>query len=381
MSSNEFRRMGILLDDSLPDEQKLGYLVGMVHSEINIPVKELDALLDELKFPENLRPETPRAVFAFQKAVRDLAQTKTETFVDPATGISVNFEVEYFVDVLPNDVRQLSRKIQYLSTGLAAGDIPEDIKNQLEIYVEKTQKEPEKMALFEFRKAEPQAKATKEGEEPKDEPEVEQPSTTNPENVIKTDLFKENNLSIAEQTQEKYEELLRNFENLKGCYTERYIKHSWYKMLDSINAIPYMLANGAVYFIPKAGKELLDKFCIIYKEVHKHDGAGILRILPIIDTQQQREYIKQDVEKRIQEKYEQFLGKAKDQLGDITSEADIGKLKEKWGAKKENFERELRDTLVKQYSELLKMDINAKLDTYVPESDRLRIAKKFMAEL
>jgi molybdopterin converting factor small subunit len=148
-----------------------------------------------------------------------------------------------------------------------------------------------------------------------------------------------------------------------------------------VNAIPYMLANGSVYFFPKAGKPVLDKFCKIYHEIHKHNGGGILRIIPVVDTKQQREYLKHDVEKRIQEKYEMFLGKAKEQLEDISSEEDIDKLKGKWGEKKEEFERNLRDTLVRQYSELLKMDINAKLDTFVPASDRLQIAKKFMAEL
>jgi predicted metal-dependent hydrolase len=355
MSSIEFRKMGILLDDSLPDEQKLGYLIGMVHTSINVPVRELDRLFEELEFPEDLRPETPRSLFAFQKAVRNLCQKKTETFIDPVTEISVNFEVEYFVDVLPNDVRQLSRKIQYLSTGLSANDIPEVIKKQLEIYVEKTQKEPEKMALFEFNKDN--------GE------------------IVRTNLFKKNDLSIAEQTQEKYEELQREYEKLSGCYTERYIKHSWSRVIDSVNAIPYMLANGSVYFFPKAGKEILDKFCTIYQTIHKKDGAGILRIIPVIDTEQQRNYIKHDVEKRIKEKYEHFLDKAKGQLEDISSQEDINKLKDKWGEKKDEFERELKNTLVKQYSELLKMKINAKLDTFVPSSERLQIAKKFMADL
>jgi hypothetical protein len=364
-----FRRMGILLDDTLPEEQKLGYLVGMVHSAINVPVPELDALFDELDFPKELRPETPRTVFAFQKALRELEQTKTETFVDPSTDISVNFEVEYFIDVLPNDVRQLSRKIQYQSTGLASGDIPDDMKKQLAIYVEKTQKEPEKMALFEFVPAE--TKKEEDGTE----------TVVSEGRIVRTNLFKENNLSIAEQTQEKYEELERRFGQLTGCYTERYIKHSWYRVLSSVNAIPYMMANGAIYFVPKAGKEILDKFCKIYQEIHKNDGFGVLRILPVIDTQQQREYIKQDVEKRIKEKYEKFLNSAKDQLDNISSEDDIKKVRERWGERKDKFEQELRDTLVKQYSELLKMDIKAKLDTFVPTSDRLQIAKKFLADL
>ena len=350
-----FSTMGVLLDDSLPDDRKLGYLVGMVHSSINVPVPELDALFDELDFPKELRPETPRSVFAFQKAVRDLCQKKTETFVDPSTRISVNFEVEYFVDVLPNDVRQLSRKIQYLSTGLSANDIPDDIKSQLAIYVEKTQKEPEKMALFEYNK---EAGL-----------------------IVKTDLFKENSLSIAEQTQEKYEELQRRFQNLGGCYTERYIKHSWSRVVDSVNAIPYMLSSGSIYFFPKEGKEILDKFCRIYREIHKHDGGGILRVIPVVDTEQQREYLKHDVEKRIQEKYEMFLNKAKEQLEGISTEEDIEKLKDKWGGKKQEFEREMRNTLVKQYGELLKMKINAKVNTFVPSSDRLQIARKFMEEV
>jgi len=56
-------------------------------------------------------------------------------------------------------------------------------------------------------------------------------------------------------------------------------------------------------------------------------------------------------------------------------------VRERWGERKDKFEQELRDTLVKQYSELLKMDIKAKLDTFVPTSDRLQIAKKFLADL
>jgi hypothetical protein len=365
MTIADFRKMGVLLDDSIPEDQKLGYLVGMVHTSVNVPVAELDKLFDELNFPKELRPETPRSMYAFQKAVRNLCQKTTEKFKDPTTGIEVNFEVEYFVDVLPKDVRQLSRKIQYLSAGLSANDIPDDIKKQLDIYVEKTQKEPEKMAIFEYVKP-----PTPEGEEE---------DKTTPGTIVRTNLFKGNGLSIAEQTQEKYEELLREYDLLAGCYTERYIKHSWARVINSVNAIPYMLSNGAVYFFPKDGKEILDKFCQIYKAIHPVDG--ILRIIPVVDTEQQRNYLKQDVEKRIREKYEKFLDQARGTLEDITSEEDMQKLKEKWGEKRNEFESELRDTLVKQYSELLKMKIDAKLDNFVPSSERLQIAKQFMAGL
>jgi len=364
-----FKRMGVLLDDTLPDDQKLGYLIGIIHTEINVPVAELDALMDQLDFPKGLRPENPRSVFAFQTAVRNLTQKKTETFTDPGSGLEMRFLVEYFVDILPGDARQLSRKIQYQSTGLNNADIPEDIKKQLAIYVERTQKEPEKMAIFEFVPA-----VTEKGEN--DEEVIKEPAR-----ITKTNLFQENNLSIAEQTEEKYEELKREYALLTECYTDRYLKRMWQRLLDSVYAIPYMLANGGVYFVPKEGKELADKFITMFQEVHKRDGQGILRILPIIDTEQQRMYIQHDVEKRINEKYEQFLKKTGEQLDTLTSPDDVQKMKERYAERKGEFESELQDTLIRQYSELLHVRINAKFETFVPTSDRLKAAKEFLADL
>jgi len=344
------KNIAVVEDDNIPDEAKLGHLVGVVHTSISVPVEEMNKLFEENNYPERLWPKVPRELFAFQAAVRKLTEKKIEEFVDPGSGITVQFEVEYFVDVLPNDVRQLSRKIQYKSS-ISANDIPDDIKKQLEIYVERTQKEPEKMALFEFNNGE----------------------------IIKTDLFEKNDLSIREQTQEKHEQLTRIYNQIKGCYTERYIKDSWYRLLHEVGAIPYMLSNGSVWFVPKKGTELLGKFAKIYTSVH--NGSGIFRTIPVIDTEQQRKYLKSDVQKHVENQYKSFLENVAKRVEGIKSEADMQKLKENLGEKKSDFEREMRDTLIKQYSELLDMSISAKITDQVPKSDRMRIAQKFLANL
>jgi len=341
----------ILMDDNVPDDAKLGYLVGIVHEHMRMGVKELNDLFEEVDFPEHLRPKKPRAVFAFQAAVRQLAQRVKETFVDPQTQLSVDFNVEYFIDVLPGDVRQLSRKIQYMSAGNIVNDVSGDIKKLLEIYVERTQKEPEKMALFELKDKE----------------------------IVRTDLYKNNELSIKEQTDEKTDQLQKLFEELKDCYTERYLKESWFKMVDEINAIPYIISQGSVWFIPKDGKDLLDSFIYIYSKVH--DNGGTVRVLPVIDTEQQRKYIKSDAEKHIKNKYEAFLKNISKEIENVKSEEDIGKIQEKVANKKSSFEQEMKDTLIKQYNELLGISISAKVDAFVPTSQRLQMAQEYLKKL
>jgi len=346
-------RYGIVMDDNVPESAKLGYLVGIVHERVRIPVEELDKLFDETSFPENLRPGTPRAQNAFQAAVRQLAEKTTERFVDPQSGISVDFNVEYFIDVLPGDVRQLSRKIQYQSSGNVINDCPDDIKKLLEIYVEKTQKEPEKMALFELNRGD--------------------------ETISRTDLFKSNQLNIKEQTDEKTDELDKVFITLKDCYTERYLKEAWFKMIHEINGIPYIMAQGSVWFIPKDGKELLDSFINIYTTVHK--GGGTVRVLPVIDTEQQRQYLKSDAEKYIKSKYETFLKNVAKEIENVKNQEDVEKAREKLGDKKDKFEQEMKDSLIKQYNELLGMSISAKTEAYSPKSERLRIAQEYLRKL
>jgi hypothetical protein len=353
------KKIAITADGEVPIEQLLGYLVILVHHNFDMPIDEMDKLMDKVKFPEEYRPRAPRAVFAFQAACRDLQTTYPlkEKFMDPENRMELYFNVEYFVDILPNGSRQLSRKIQY-SAGTKEG-ISESTKKLLAIYVEKTQKEPEKMAVFDF------DETTKE--------------------IKITPLYSEQKpLFIDEMTNQKFEELKQRYIKLQGSYTERYLKQAWVEMMYKLNAVPYCGAAGSTWFVPKEGRLYVDAFGKLYHAIHeKLSRTPTWRIIPAIDTTAQREYILEDVQQELKKRYETYLENLGKRLETIKTQEDLDKLRNSTAERSQKLEAELNNSLITKYSSLLKTSIDIKLGNVHKQpnfvvSARMRRALKFL---
>lgn len=320
----------------VPIEQLLGHLVILVHHRFDMPIPEMDKLMNKVKLPKEFRPNMPNALNAFQSACRKLQSTypDREKFVDPENGMELLFDIEYFIDVLPNGARQLSRKIQYVPE--TTEGMSKSTKKILDIYVDKTQKEPEKMAVFEYN--------TKTGE------------------IDMTPLYgTAKPLFIDEMTKQKYEIVKKYFVTLGGSYTERYLKEAWVKMMFNLNAIPYCGSAGNIWFVPKEGKRYVDIFGKLYEEIHNVQGRySTWRIIPAIDTETQREYIKNDLESELQKRYERYLENMGKRLEMIKTQEDLNKLRENVAEKTQKLETDLNNTLINKYSELLKTSIEVK---------------------
>jgi hypothetical protein len=279
-----------------------------------------------------------------------------EEFVDPENNMKLFFNIEYFVDVLPNGTRQLSRKIQYMQ-GTTEG-MSESTKRLLDIYVDKTQKEPEKMAIFEY------SKETSE--------------------ITMTPLYsKEKPLYIDEMTQQKYEELKTQFKKLGGSYTERYLKQAWVEMMFKLNAVPYCGAAGNIWFVPKEGKKFVDTFGELYIAIHeKQCREHTWRTIPAIDTEAQREYLKKDVEEELQKRYERYLENIGKRLETIKTQEDIDKLRNSTTERTQKLETEMNNKLIQKYSALLKTSIEVKtmkdMKTTTKLTSRMKKALEFI---
>jgi len=342
----------------IPVEQLLGHLVILVHHRFDMPIPELDKLMDKINFPEDYRPNKPNAMNAFQSACRKLQTSypDREEFIDPENNMKLLFNVEYYVDVLPNGARQLSRKIQYVPESTEG--MSQSTKKILDIYVDKTQKEPEKMCIFEYE--------------------------TNKGTIDMTPLYGSNKaLFIEEMTNKKYETLKDLFVTLGGSYTERYLKQAWVSMMFKLNAIPYCGSAGNIWFVPKEGKRFVDKFGELYSEIHEQQGRySTWRVIPAIDTESQRDYIKKDVELEMKKRYERYLDNIGKRIEMIKTQEDLNKLRENTAEKTQKLETDLNNALINKYSSLLKTSIEVKtikdLKTTTKLTSRMKKALEFI---
>jgi len=339
----------ISFDNGINEESILGYLVGMTFREIKVKKETFEQISEQSSLPDEFKPHFPRPLFVFQIAARKLEEIRTEEFIDPATGAKIFLDVEYFVDVIDSKTRQLSRKIRI---NPKSANLSEDLLKTLGVYAKVEQKEPEKMALFIFESE----KSTK---------------------IHKVELFKEDVLNIREQTDEKYQQLLRNFKELTGCYTERYIKDAWHRLCNACAGIPFLLAPGVVRFFPKEYKNLIFEFVKLYNNIY--GNYGISRVIPIISSQKVKEYLKQDVEAEIQKRVDRFFESVANK---IEKADDPEKIKEELLKKKDDFEKQLYNSLIKQYNELLKIHLDVKLEKLpMPTSVRLQKAREFLLKV
>jgi len=331
--------------DHIPSNAIYGYLVGMVFRKFRMPKEEFEEIVKQCGVPEEFRPALPRPVFAFQLACRELERTSVESFIDPGTAKVVDLEVDYMIDIINAHVRQLSRKIRVKP----GEEISDELKRLLNIHTNDEQKEPEKICLFIFNNGE----------------------------IIKQDLFKEDKLAIKDMAEFNYKRLLVLYEHFKNHYTERYLKEAYYKLCEKSNAIPFLLAPGAVRFFPIQHQKNLDAFLKLYENIY--GKAGLLRKIPVVKTKDLREQIRSDLEAEVQKRFERFLKNIASKLETIKDKEELERFRNTAKAEMHKFERQLESTLINEYSRLLNMSIRARLeDTPIPESIRLQKAREFL---
>lgn len=349
----ELSNAGLLDAADVPEESLLGFLVGIVHHKFTTSQEIVDGLLEKSKLPEEYWPQKPKGINAFQASVRKLEEKYREVkFRDPGTEADIKFSVEFMVDALKDGSRQLTRKIHYLGSEKAS----KKLRRTLDIFVQTTQKEPEKMAKFTYDKQE--------------------------DTITKTDLFKKDELNIEEMTNEKFQLLLDIFGEIKNSYTERYLKDAWFKLVRGEGGIPWLKKCGSLWFIPKDAKEYINAFGRVYNTIHGEEGTW--RTIPVINTKQQREHLKEDVEIEFEDRFKSFLENIADRVRDDQVFSDLSEEeKAKLRKTKDNFESKMNTEFIARYNKLLDMSISAKLtDSNVKfESDRLNNAMELMKQL
>lgn len=341
MSDDELNNVGVLDSKEVPDSSLLGYLVGIVHHQFTMNQAPLEKIMAKAGLPEDYWPNKPRGLPSFQAACRYLESPKvTEaTFQDPESKANIKFKVEYMVDTLNDGSRQLTRKIHYPESAKASAEL----KKILEVYVNTTQKEPEKMAKFTY--------------------------DSKSDSIIRTNLYSnESELDIGAMTDAQYKKLIERFNNIKKCYTERYLKDAWFRMLRTEGAIPWLKNCGSLWFIPKNAKRAVIAFGNVYKAIHGEYGTW--RSVPIIDTQQHREYLKEDIQLEYKDRFKSFLnGIAKT----VESGMDEDKRKELLKKHKDKFEETLKKELIERYNSLLGMNISARVKDFKIKFDNSRL--------
>ena len=347
----DLSHVSILSTDEVSEDSLLGHLVGIVHHNFTIPQEVLDKMMDEMGLPEEYRPHKPRPVPSFQAACRSLEKPKIEevTFRDPETGADIIFKVEYMVDILNDGSRQLTRKIHYPESA----ETSSEMEKLLRIYVKSTQKEPEKMAKFMYDKKS--------------------------DSIIRINLYDNpDSLDIGAMTDRKYAVLLERFNEIRNCYTERYLKDAWFRMLRAEGAIPWLKNCGSLWFIPKDARKYVEAFGKIYLGIHGKNGTW--RTVPIIDTEEQRKCLKQDVNEEYKEHFKNFLINVAKK---IENSSDPESLKRQLKESKSQFEKQLNNELFKRYNALLDMSIKAKFDDFKGEfeSSRLEKAREMLLSL
>lgn len=347
----DLEHVGTLLSDDIPEDSLLGYLIGIVHHKFTMYHKEMDRILEETELPDEYWPHKPKPVPSFQAACRSLESPKFEEIIfrDPGSGMDIKFGVEYMIDTLKDGSRQLTRKISFIGNENAS----KEVEKILDIYVNTTQKEPEKMAKFEY-----DAKS---------------------DSVKRTNLYDNPaSLAIGEMTDKKYAKAVAQFNLIKKCYTERYLKDAWFRMLRAEGGIPWLKNCGSLWFAPKTAKKCVESFGKLYGAIHK-DG-GTWRAIPIIDTKQHRKYLAEDVQAEFNDRFKLFLENIAKKMESGMGEDKLQQLASK---NKDTFESGLNKELVQRYNNLLGMSISAKVsDIQIDfDSSRLMKAKQFLANL
>ena len=341
----------IVQEKEVNESAILGYLVGMTFRNFRMQKEKFEELIAKSDIDDKFKPHLPSGLSAFQLAVRSIEDTVTEEFIDPSTNEHVFLDVDYMIDIISPSVRQLSRKI-FINP--KSKNITKELKEKLDIHIDESQKEPEKMALFSYDKAE--------------------------NTIILQPLFKENILNIKEMTEKKYSQALHELNEITGKYTERYLKDAYYRLCNAINAIPFLLAPGSVRFVSIKYKEYIDSFIRLYNLIYGR--RGISRKIPLLDKKELKEYIKQDLEVEVNRRFELFLKSAANKIEQIRSMSDIDKklkIEQNLKDKASEFERGLNNTLLKEYNALLGTSIKARLgELPIPESLRLQQARKFL---
>jgi len=351
MSDEILEHAGILSSNEVSEEMLLGHLVGIVHHNFTMQQDVLNRIMDKAGLPDEYRPNKPRAVPSFQAACRILEHRKFEeiTFRDPQTNADIKFKVEYMVDILNDGSRQLTRKILYPESA----ETSSEMEKLLNIYVKSTQKEPEKMAKFSY-------------DAPTD-------------SITRINLYDDpDELDIGEMTDKKYAALIERFNEIRNCYTERYLKDAWFRMLRAEGAIPWLKNCGSLWFIPRDARKYVEAFGKIYLKIHGEHGTW--RTVPIINTEEQRKCLKQDVNEEYKERFKTFLINVAKRM---ESSTDEDALKSQLRESKSNFENQLNNELFKRYNSLLNMSIKAKIDDFKGEfeSSRLEKAREMLANL
>lgn len=348
MSEYDVEKMGVLDSKEIPEDSLLGFLVGIVHHQFKMAQAPLEKIMTKAGLPEEYWPNQPRGLPSFQAACRKLESPRVRevVFKDPESKADLKFKVEYMVDVLNDGSRQLTRKIHYPESVIASPEL----KKILEVYVNTTQKEPEKMAKFIY--------------------------DSKSDSITRINLYNTaSELDIGSMTDEQYAKLIEEFNNIKKCYTERYLKDAWFRMLRREGAIPWLKNCGSLWFIPKTAKRVVSAFGEIYKAIHGEEGTW--RSVPIINTEQHRKYLMEDIQIEYKDRFKSFLGNI---AKTVESNMDESKRMELLKKHKDSFEESLRKELIDRYNNLLGMNISAKIkdiDVHF-ENSRLEAARKMM---
>jgi hypothetical protein len=344
-------KMGVLQSDDIPEDSLLGHLVGIVHHKFRMSQSSMDGLLNKAKLPEDYWPNKPKPIPSFQAACRSLESPRyiERIFRDPQTKMDVKIVVEFMVDVLSDGSRQLTRKIHYPENI----QMSPEMEKLLRIYIKSTQKEPEKMAKFVY--------------------------DSKSDTVKRINLYEdEDALDIGEMTDSKYASLIEEFNSIRNCYTERYLKDAWFRMLRQEGGIPWLKNCGSLWFIPKDAKSYVESFGWLYNKIH--GTSGTWRAVPIVDTEQHRKYLKDDVTAEYNERFKTFLSNVAKKMD---TGMDESKLKEQLKKNKDEFESKLNKELIQRYNNLLNMSIKAKVTDFKVdfESSRLEKAREMLANL
>jgi len=193
-----------------------------------------------------------------------------------------------------------------------------------------------------------------------------------------------NPLNIKEMTDTQHEKLKDIFKMLSKSYTERYLKMAYSEMMYDLQSIPYCGNAGNIWFVPKAGKAQIDAFGKVYRQIHDElDQMYTWRMIPVIDTEAQRKYLKEDAEREIAKRYEEYLERLGKRLINVKTQEDLDKLRGKAAENNQKFEQEMNEHLIQKYSKILKTSIDIKMSnidkkTKTHMTSRMKRALKFL---
>jgi len=159
------------------------------------------------------------------------------------------------------------------------------------------------------------------------------------------------------------------FEMLEKNYTNDQLRSCMYRMLQRCRAIPYNAGGGGVWFVPKAFDSDLQKwkeFMKLFAEnsqgsFHRRYGSS-MRVLPCIDSKEQREWVAEDVRRQTEAQFKQMLENTLEQLKECKPENIERILANRLETKKESKE------FLEEYAKMLKMKLTHAIE--VPKIDK-----------